>query len=572
MKKSKKQTNKINTPWYKEYKDVPSHLEYPNSTMINYLEECSKDRLHKLAFKYYGKSYTFKSMLENIDNIARSLKALGIAEDDKVTICMPNTPEGVMTFYAVNKIGAVANMIHPLSSEKEIEFYVNNVESKFILTVDVACQKILNIVENTSLEKVVVASASASMNPVMSGLYYVTEGRKIKYKKADKNLLIEWKDFISLGSHYLGRYKTTKGADDLAIILYSGGTTGTPKGIGLSNRNFNALAMQAHLMCDPAKEGDSILSIMPIFHGFGLGVCIHTTLCIGMTCILIPAFQAKKFGDLIKKYKPNFIVGVPTLFEAMLNSKKIKKNDLSCVTCMVSGGDFLTVKLKNEIDKFLHEHGSKAEVRPGYGLTESSAATCLSPTGRYREGTIGIAFPDTYFKIVKIGTHDEAEYNTDGEICISGPTVMMGYVNNEKETIQTLRVHDDGILWLHTGDIGSMDEDGYIYFKQRLKRMIVSSGYNIYPSQIEKIIASHKSVLSCTVIGVSHPYKGQVAKAYIVLNDGYKPTHELKEEIKAYCEKNIAKYALPYEYEYRDSLPKTLIGKVSYKALEDENK
>ena len=572
MKKSKKQTNKINTPWYKEYKDVPSHLEYPNSTMINYLEECSKDRLHKLAFKYYGKSYTFKSMLESIDNIARSLKALGIAEDDKVTICMPNTPEGVMTFYAVNKIGAVANMIHPLSSEKEIEFYVNNVESKFILTVDVACQKILNIVENTSLEKVVVASASASMNPVMSGLYYVTEGRKIKYKKADKNLLIEWKDFISLGSHYLGRYKTTKGADDLAIILYSGGTTGTPKGIGLSNRNFNALAMQAHLMCDPAKEGDSILSIMPIFHGFGLGVCIHTTLCIGMTCILIPAFQAKKFGDLIKKYKPNFIVGVPTLFEAMLNSKKIKKNDLSCVTCMVSGGDFLTVKLKNEIDKFLHEHGSKAEVRPGYGLTESSAATCLSPTGRYREGTIGIPFPDTYFKIVKIGTHDEAEYNTDGEICISGPTVMMGYVNNEKETIQTLRVHDDGILWLHTGDIGSMDEDGYIYFKQRLKRMIVSSGYNIYPSQIEKIIASHKSVLSCTVIGVSHPYKGQVAKAYIVLNDGYKPTHELKEEIKAYCEENIAKYALPYEYEYRDSLPKTLIGKVSYKALEDENK
>mgnify|MGYP004618490711 CR=1 FL=1 len=572
MKKSKKQKNNINTPWYKEYKDVPSHLEYPNSTMIDYLEECSKDRLHKLAFKYYGKSYTFKSMLENIDNIARSLKALGIAEDDKVTICMPNTPEGVMTFYAVNKIGAVANMIHPLSSEKEIEFYVNNVESKFILTVDVACQKILNIVENTSLEKVVVASASASMNPVMSGLYYVTEGRKIKYKKADKNLLIEWKDFISLGSHYLGRYKTTKGADDLAIILYSGGTTGTPKGIGLSNRNFNALAMQAHLMCDPAKEGDSILSIMPIFHGFGLGVCIHTTLCIGMTCILIPAFQAKKFGDLIKKYKPNFIVGVPTLFEAMLNSKKIKKNDLSCVTCMVSGGDFLTVKLKNEIDKFLHEHGSKAEVRPGYGLTESSAATCLSPTGRYREGTIGIPFPDTYFKIVKIGTHDEAEYNTDGEICITGPTVMMGYVNNEKETIQTLRVHDDGILWLHTGDIGSMDEDGYIYFKQRLKRMIVSSGYNIYPSQIEKIISEHEDVLTCTVIGIDHPYKVQVAKAYIVLKDGIEPTKEVKESIKEYCERNIAKYALPYEYEYRSSLPTTLVGKVAYRELEKENK
>ena len=559
-------------PWLKYYGSIPANLEYPDYSMVDMIIDAAQKYPDNIAYTYYGSKVTFKEFVQRIKRTAKALKNYGVKENDKVTICMPNTPEGVMTFYAVNKIGAVANMIHPLSSEKEIEFYVNNVESKFILTVDVACQKILNIVENTSLEKVVVASASASMNPVMSGLYYVTEGRKIKYKKADKNLLIEWKDFISLGSHYLGRYKTTKGADDLAIILYSGGTTGTPKGIGLSNRNFNALAMQAHLMCDPAKEGDSILSIMPIFHGFGLGVCIHTTLCIGMTCILIPAFQAKKFGDLIKKYKPNFIVGVPTLFEAMLNSKKIKKNDLSCVTCMVSGGDFLTVKLKNEIDKFLHEHGSKAEVRPGYGLTESSAATCLSPTGRYREGTIGIPFPDTYFKIVKIGTHDEAEYNTDGEICISGPTVMMGYVNNEKETIQTLRVHDDGILWLHTGDIGSMDEDGYIYFKQRLKRMIVSSGYNIYPSQIEKIISEHEDVLTCTVIGIDHPYKVQVAKAYIVLKDGIEPTKEVKESIKEYCERNIAKYALPYEYEYRSSLPTTLVGKVAYRELEKENK
>ena len=563
--------NKIRNKWKKGYK-LPKKVKYFEGSLYDAIFESALKYPMNTAIEYENNQITYKQLIKRINKCAKALKALGVEKGDKVTICMPNTPEEVTMFYAINEIGAVANMIHPLSSEKEIEFYVNNVESKFILTVDVACQKILNIVENTSLEKVVVASASASMNPVMSGLYYVTEGRKIKYKKADKNLLIEWKDFISLGSHYLGRYKTTKGADDLAIILYSGGTTGTPKGIGLSNRNFNALAMQAHLMCDPAKEGDSILSIMPIFHGFGLGVCIHTTLCIGMTCILIPAFQAKKFGDLIKKYKPNFIVGVPTLFEAMLNSKKIKKNDLSCVTCMVSGGDFLTVKLKNEIDKFLHEHGSKAEVRPGYGLTESSAATCLSPTGRYREGTIGIPFPDTYFKIVKIGTHDEAEYNTDGEICISGPTVMMGYVNNEKETIQTLRVHDDGILWLHTGDIGSMDEDGYIYFKQRLKRMIVSSGYNIYPSQIEKIISEHEDVLTCTVIGIDHPYKVQVAKAYIVLKDGIEPTKEVKESIKEYCERNIAKYALPYEYEYRNSLPTTLVGKVAYRELEKENK
>ena len=358
---------------------------------------------------------------------------------------------------------------------------------------------------------------------------------------------------------------------DTAIILYSGGTTGTPKGIVLSNYNFTALATQGKIMCEPCKEGDTALSIMPIFHGLGLGVCIHIPLTVGMKCVLIPAFQAKKFTQFIKKHKPNFLVGVPTLFEALLKTD-LKENELACIKTVACGGDSLSINTKKAIDKFLSDHGSTAQIREGYGLTECSGASCVTPRGLYKEGSIGIPFPDMVYKIVKIGTHEEADVMEDGEICISGPTVMVGYLKNEEETYQTLREHDDGKVWLHTGDIGCMDSEGYIYFKQRLKRMIVSSGYNIYPSQIEKIIASHKSVLSCTVIGVSHPYKGQVAKAYIVLNDGYKPTHELKEEIKAYCEENIAKYALPYEYEYRDSLPKTLIGKVSYKALEDENK
>ena len=572
MKKSKNKKNVVKTPWLKEYINVPEHLEYPMCTMHEFLERNSKVRLNKIAFKYYDKTYTYKSMLEHIDMIAKSLKALGVNEDDKVTICMPNTPEGVMTFYAVNKIGAVANMIHPLSSEKEIEFYVNNVQSKFILTIDVACQKILNIVENTHLQKIVVASASASMKPVMSGLYYVTQGRKVKYKKANKNLLLEWKDFIYIGEHYYGLFKAERKAEDMAAILYSGGTTGNPKGICLSNYNFNALAVQAPYMCETAKEGDSILAIMPIFHGFGLGVCVHTTLCLGMKVVLIPSFQAKKFGDLIRRYRPNFIVGVPTLFEAMLSNKKLKQKDLACITCMVSGGDFLSKKLKDELDDLLKRNNSIAEVRPGYGLTESSAAVCLSPSKRYREGNIGLPFPDTYFKIVRIGTHDECEYGEEGEICISGPTVMMGYYNNPEETVQTLREHDDGLTWLHTGDLGTMDEDGYVYFKQRLKRMIVSSGYNIYPSQLEKIITEHEDVLACTVIGIDHPYKVQVAKAYIVLKDGKEATSEIKKSIKEHCERNIAKYAMPAEFEYRESLPRTLVGKIAYRELEEENK
>ena len=548
---------------------IPTHLDYPNFTLYEHVEVTAKKFPKYYAYEYYNNLCTYEEFMKKIDNCARALKAEGVKKGDAVTICMPNTPEAITMFYAVNKIGAVCNMIHPLSSAQEIKYYLNLAESKIILTINVSLEKVMSIIDETKVERVVLASPSEEMNGVMSFLYYVTSGRKIKVEKDSR--IKKWKEFISSGKEYTLNTKEDVAMTDTAIILYSGGTTGTPKGIVLSNYNFTALATQGKIMCEPCKEGDTALSIMPIFHGLGLGVCIHIPLTVGMKCVLIPAFQAKKFTQLIKKHKPNFLVGVPTLFEALLKTD-LKENELACIKTVACGGDSLSINTKKAIDKFLSDHGSTAQIREGYGLTECSGASCVTPRGLYKEGSIGIPFPDMVYKIVKIGTHEEADVMEDGEICISGPTVMVGYLKNEEETYQTLREHDDGKVWLHTGDIGCMDSEGYIYFKQRLKRMIVSSGYNIYPSQIEKIIASHKSVLSCTVIGVSHPYKGQVAKAYIVLNDGYKPTHELKEEIKAYCEENIAKYALPYEYEYRDSLPKTLIGKVSYKALEDENK
>ena len=548
---------------------IPTHLDYPNFTLYEHVEVTAKKFPKYYAYEYYNNLCTYEEFMKKIDNCARALKAEGVKKGDAVTICMPNTPEAITMFYAVNKIGAVCNMIHPLSSAQEIKYYLNLAESKIILTINVSLEKVMSIIDETKVERVVLASPSEEMNGVMSFLYYVTSGRKIKVEKDSR--IKKWKEFISSGKEYTLNTKEDVAMTDTAIILYSGGTTGTPKGIVLSNYNFTALATQGKIMCEPCKEGDTALSIMPIFHGLGLGVCIHIPLTVGMKCVLIPAFQAKKFTQLIKKHKPNFLVGVPTLFEALLKTD-LKENELACIKTVACGGDSLSINTKKAIDKFLRDHGSTAQIREGYGLTECSGASCVTPRGLYKEGSIGIPFPDMVYKIVKIGTHEEADVMEDGEICISGPTVMVGYLKNEEETYQTLREHEDGKVWLHTGDIGCMDSEGYIYFKQRLKRMIVSSGYNIYPSQIEKIIASHKSVLSCTVIGVSHPYKGQVAKAYIVLNDGYKPTHELKEEIKAYCEENIAKYALPYEYEYRDSLPKTLIGKVSYKALEDENK
>ena len=564
-----KKSNKNNRPWTAFYGNVPANLKYPNISIVDLINETDLKYPNNIAYDYFGSKCTYKELMQKIETVARALKAYGIQKGEKVTICMPNTPEGIISFYAVNMVGAIANMIHPLSSEKEMEMHLNTTKSKFVICIDVAFLKIYNIMKYTKVERIVVAGAGEDFKIVKSSLYWLKEGRKVKIPY--NNEIIPWKTFLKAQNYYKKNYNAHLKANDPAVILYSGGTTGHPKGILLSNLNFNALAMQCGLMCNPADPGMSILSIMPIFHGFGLGVCIHTPLHRGMKCILIPAFSFRDFAKLIKRYRPNFLVGVPALFESLMRNK-FNKNELSCIKCIVSGGDFMLPELKKKVDAFLSSYGCKTSVRQGYGLTEAAGATCLTPEGLYKEGTVGIPLPDMYYKIVKIGTHDEALCNQDGEICISGPTVMIKYVNNPEETYQTIRKHDDNRYWLHTGDIGSMDENGFVFFKQRLKRVIISSGYNIYPSYIENVINSHPDVLTSTVIGIDHPYKNQVAKAFIVLRDNVKVTDKIKKEIKKICEQNISKYSLPYEYEFRSSLPKTSVGKVAFTKLEEEEK
>ena len=569
MRKKEKETR----IWLNKYKNgVRANLDYPEGSIVDALINVAKKYPEYYAYEYFGKKVTYRQFIEQIKTVAKSLKNYGVEKDDVVTICMPTTPEAICSVYATNIIGAVCNMVHPLSSEKEIEDCINKTNSKILLILDMTVEKVMNIKQNTKLQKIIVASPDSSLPPLKHYLYKISNYKKrVKLPKNEEDIVL-WSKFISTASNFIGEYYERKGKNDLAVILYSGGTTGTPKGIMLSNLNINALALEAHEMIEQTIPGNSVLCVLPIFHGFGLAVSIHTPLLCGMKCILLPKFNAKKFGDIIKITRPNFLVGVPTLYEALLK-QKLKKNDLKCVEAAISGGDILTSELKRKIDDYLKLHGSNAKVRPGYGLTEATAATCLTNEFEYSEdGTIGIPFPDTYFKIVKMGTYEKANYGEDGEICISGPTVMLGYLNDDKETNNTLRIHDDKRIWLHTGDVGSMNEYGEIIFKQRIKRIIISSGYNIYPSYIENIICSHKDVLTCTVIGVPHPYKGQVAKAYIVLKDGVNESSRIKKEIIEICKKNISKYALPTEYEFREKLPTTSVGKVSFRELEEENK
>lgn len=562
--------NKVKTPWYGFYDGVKEHLKYPDFSLYNMLENSMVNRENYISYNYYGTKKTYKQFIEQIDKCAKAFKSLGIKPKDRVSICMPNTPEAIIAFYALNKIGAVANMIHPLSAENEIKYFLNISKSKYVIVIDIAFNKINHIARYTNLKKCIVVSAKNSMPIYLKIGYQLTKGRKVKLEKS--NLILKWNDFIKFGNDYDKKIKSDFKGNAVAAILYSGGTTGYPKGIELTNLNFNALAMQSFEACQCLREKDKVLAIMPVFHGFGLGICIHTVQYFGGTSILLPQFSAKTFDKLLKKYKPNIIAGVPTLYEALLKNNNLDGYDLSFLKCVISGGDSLSISLKKKVDTFLKEHGANIQIREGYGLTECVTGSCLTPMNYYREGSIGIPYPDTYYKIVKPNTDEELPFGEDGEILISGPSVMKGYLDDEKETKLILRKHKDGLTWMYTGDLGYMDKDGFIYFKQRLKRMIISSGYCLYPQYIENIIDSHPKVLMSCVIGIDHPYKIQVAKAFIVLRNGYTESEELLKEIKEHCEKNLARYSWPSEYEFRTELPKTLVGKIAYSKLEEEER
>ena len=555
-------------PWLKYYDTTPATLNYPHLTMYQMVAAAAKAYPNNTAYIFMGKETKFSAFHDRILAAAKGLYAMGIRKGDRVTICMANTPQAVDCFYALNRIGAIPNMIHPLSAPKEIAFYLNFSKSKAILTLDQFYNKVAEIVpELENPTTILIAKVADELPFPLNVIYPHTKGGKHPLPKSGYTL---WNNMVAAGRN-TNLPAHDGDAYECAAILYSGGTTGTTKGIMLSSMNFNALGLQTIAASGfGSVAGMKMLSIMPVFHGFGLGIGIHTALTGGAACILVPQFSVKVYSDTLLKYRPELIPGVPTLFEALLRAEDLREADLSFLKGIFCGGDSLSTELKKKVDAFLKAHGCAEQIREGYGTTECVTASCLTPKDYAREGSIGIPFPDTYYKIVKPGTNNERLAGMEGEICVSGPTIMMGYMDNPDETASAVRRHEDGRLWLHTGDLGHMDEDGFIYFHQRLKRMIISSGYNLYPSQLENIIDSHEKVLLSCVIGVKDDYRGQKVRAYVVPIPGIEPTDALKDELMAHCARHIAKYACPREIEFRTELPKTLVGKVAYRVLEEE--
>ena len=561
--------NKKIKPWQKYYNKNERVVDTPDMSLYEYLYESNQDRLSNTAISYFGNKMSYDDFFMQIDICAKALKCQGVRKDDVISICMPNTPETVIMFYAVSKIGAISNMIHPLSAEEEIKKSIVDTNSVMLLTVNFNYKKIANIIEDTSLYKVILSSPRDSMPKLIGIGYFLLEDRKVKLPKNDERFIL-WDNFFSKGKNYDASAFARGKKDNPAVILHSGGTSGTPKSIILSNGNINVVPKQARIALPDITERDSMLGILPMFHCFGLVECVHYPLSTGIELILVPRFDAARFDKLLRKYRPTLIAGVPTLFEALLKNKHTEDLDLSNVKYVVSGGDSLNEERNKRVNDFLNSHGCVKGIVQGYGMTETSGGCIFSTSNSYTLGSVGIPLPSNDLRIIDPDTHKEIKTGQVGEIQISGPSVMLGYLNNQEETDKVLEKDVDGKIWVHTGDLGYINKNGCLFFVQRLKRLIISSGYNVYPSHIEEILNKSKYVLNSCVVGVPHPYKVQVPKAYIVLKSEYHDNQKIRYEIKEYLEKNLAKYMIPKEYVFRETLPKTMIGKVDYKKLENE--
>jgi long-chain acyl-CoA synthetase len=553
-------------PWVRRYGTVPASLSYPDTTLYEAVAASAAAAPDAIAWDFMDTTRSYARFLEEIAACANGLAALGLAQGERILISMPTTPQGIIAFYAASKLGAVPAMVHPLSPPPELEQYLNATGARIVLTLDAFYGGFAHIRPSTPIEKIVLARIPDYLKPLKALGFTLTKGRKIPRVPADSRV-VWWKALMDGRHPPAPRAKT--GPDDPAAILFSGGTSGSPKGIVLSNRNFIANGMQIAAWGGSEWVGLTMLAILPIFHGFGLAVCVNATFMKGGKAILAPIFTPEIAAKLIHRKRPDLIVGVPTLYDALARNPLLKKSSLDCLKAAYCGADRLPNGVKESFESLVAGRGGGVKLRQGYGLTEAVSGAMAMPLGEYREGSVGVPLPDMLAKICKLGTEEELPPGSEGEICVSGPSVMMGYLNDPEATAAALRPHADGRVWLHTGDLGRMDEDGFFYFTDRLKRMIKSSGFNVFPAQAEAVLHKHPAVLQACVVGVPDPQQVERVKAFVVLKDGVPGTPALEQELIAHCRSQLIKWSCPRNIEFRSEFPKTRVGKIDYRALRD---
>lgn len=556
-------------PWLRFYGEVKATLEYPAGTLYEAIQRTAERVPDAIAWEFLGGTSTYRSFLDEVDRAARFLAALGLKAKDRILISMPTSPPGVITFYAANRLGATPALIHPLSTAPEITHYLDATGARIAIILDAFYGTLAAATPKTPLDTVIVARIPDYLSPLRKLGFWITRGRKIAKIPADPRVRL-WADLMKAGGPAAPLPAISTTAEDPAAILFSGGTTGQPKGIVLSNRNFIAESLQV-VAWGGIHKGDAMLAILPLFHGFGLGVCVNAVLMAGGTSILVPVFNAEVVAKLLRTRRPTVMVGVPTLYEALCRDPSLRTADLSCLRACFSGADTLPRPVKERFEKLVSERGGRVRLLEGYGLTEAVSAIMATPLNDYREGSIGLPFPDMAATICTIGSELSATIGDEGEICVSGPAVMLGYLDDPAATAEALRLHADGRVWLHTGDLGRMDADGFFYFTGRLKRMIKSSGFNVYPAQVEAVLYQNPLVAEACVIGVPDEAQVERVKACVVLRDPALASAETEAALIAWCRERLIKWSCPREVEFRADLPKTRIGKIDYRALVAEH-
>ncbi len=554
-------------PWLKYYDQKFIDQTLPALSAFEYVCQRSKNHLNDTALEYYGRKFAYADLIVNVKKTAAALRGAGVKKGDIITVVSIMTPEIIALFYAADMMGATLNLVDPRYSVEGIREYIEEVDSHLLVCLNVVYERCRQASKRTNVEKVIVLSPADSLPPVMAVGYKLTTPDKNKYASN----VIRWKQFIK-GGEGQSTAAEPYDPDHACVVVHTGGTTGSPKGVMLTDDCFNGIALQFQAYPKLFHRGQKLMNVMPPFIAYGFACGIHLPLVLGFTVIIIPNLDPAKLGSLVLKHKPEHMFGVPTHYQQLAADPKLRDKDLSFIINYAAGGDSLSRGAEQTVNDFLAAHGARYPIAKGYGMTEVSSAATVAAGLDNKPGSVGIPMVNTVVAAFEPGTDQELPIGQRGELCISGPCLMKGYYNKPEETAILLRRHPDGRVWAHTGDMGYLDEDGFVFLDSRIKRMIIRhDGFKVFPSMIENVVSRHPAVHQCSVVGCADKdhTQGRLPFVYIVLKaDTTAKKKQVIRELERMCAEELPEYVQPVAYKFISSMPMTPVGKVDYRQLE----
>lgn len=554
-------------PWLKYYDQKFIDQTLPALSAFEYVCQRSKNHLNDTALDYYGRKFAYADLIVNVKKTAAALRGAGVKKGDIITVVSIMTPEIIALFYAADMMGATLNLVDPRYSVEGIREYIEEVDSHLLVCLNVVYERCRQAAKRTNVEKVIVLSPADSLPPVMAVGYKLTTPDKNKYASN----VIRWKQFIK-GGEGQSTAAEPYDPDHACVVVHTGGTTGSPKGVMLTDDCFNGIALQFQAYPKLFHRGQKLMNIMPPFIAYGFACGIHLPLVLGFTVVIIPNLDPDKLGSLVLKHKPEHMFGVPTHYQQLASDPKLRDKDLSFIINYAAGGDSLSRGAEQTVNDFLAAHGARYPIAKGYGMTEVSSAATVAAGLDNKPGSVGIPMVNTVVAAFEPGTDQELPIGQRGELCISGPCLMKGYYNKPEETAILLRRHPDGRVWAHTGDMGYLDEDGFVFLDSRIKRMIIRhDGFKVFPSMIENVVSRHPAVHQCSVVGCADKdhTQGRLPFVYIVLKaDTTAKKKQVIRELERMCAEDLPEYVQPVAYKFISSMPMTPVGKVDYRQLE----